>query len=257
MTKAAKLGHNMTGAQMSPEDTQKMVEYTERRPADVPGSAAELKRAREQMNREEGQIGSVPIPGSATGTLKSTFDKVLGNNPELPLDKLGERLAYERTGVRLHEAMIAKALACEGSGAELVPTLQQARTDDQAHMTLLRHATQTLSAEQAHMILLINAIGTLGADPTAMTPCADVVGVIGSGPLKVITDPRTNIAQALNAILTIELADNAAWELLIMLAEQSGHAKIARSFDNALVEEERHVNTIRSLLSRELGLSAS
>lgn len=240
MTKAAKLGHNMTGAQMSPEDTQKMVEYTERRPADVPGSAAELKRAREQMNREEGQIGSVPIPGSAKGMLKSTFDKVLGNNPELLLDKLGERLAYERTGVRLYEAMIAKALACEGSGAELVPTLQQIRND-----------------EQAHMILLINAIETLGADPTAMTPCANVVGVIGSGPLKVITDPRTNIAQALNAILTIELADNAAWELLIALAEQSGHAKIARSFDNALVEEERHVNTIRSLLSRELGLSAS
>lgn len=240
MTKAAKLGHNMTGAQMSPEDTQKMVEYTERRPADVPGSAAELKRAREQMNREEGQIGSVPIPGSAKGMLKSTFDKVLGNNPELLLDKLGERLAYERTGVRLYEAMIAKALACEGSGAELVPTLQQIRND-----------------EQAHMILLINAIETLGADPTAMTPCADVVGVIGSGPLKVITDPRTNIAQALNAILTIELADNAAWELLIALAEQSGHAKIARSFDNALVEEERHVNTIRSLLSRELGLSVS
>lgn len=240
MTKAAKLGHNMTGAQMSPEDTQKMVEYTERRPADVPGSAAELKRAREQMNREEGQIGSVPIPGSVKGMLKSTFDKVLGNNPELLLDKLGERLAYERTGVRLYEAMIAKALACEGSGAELVPTLQQIRND-----------------EQAHMILLINAIETLGADPTAMTPCADVVGVIGSGPLKVITDPRTNIAQALNVILTIELADNAAWELLIALAEQSGHAKIARSFDNALVEEERHVNTIRSLLSRELGLSAS
>src|SRR5690554_4750596 len=93
--------------------------------------------------------------------LKSAFDKVLGNNPELLLDKLGERLAYERTGVRLYEAMIAKALACEGSGAELVPTLQQIRND-----------------EQAHMILLINAIETLGADPTAMTPCADVVGAI-------------------------------------------------------------------------------
>src|SRR5690606_28846319 len=177
MNKAAKHGHDVTGAQESPEDKQKKVEDTERSHTDTPGSAAELKRAREQMNREEGQIGSVPIPGSAKGMLKSTFDKVLGNNPELLLDKLGERLAYERTGVRLYEAMIAKALACEGSGAELVPTLQQIRND-----------------EQAHMILLINAIETLGADPTAMTPCADVVGVIGSGPLKVITDPRTNIA---------------------------------------------------------------
>lgn len=238
MTKAAKLGHNMTGAQMSPDDTQSMVDYTERRPADVPGDAQELKRAREQMNREEGEIGSVPIPGSAKGMLKTTFDKMLGNNPEVLVDKLGERLAYERTGVRLYEALIAKTRACEGGGAELVPTLQQIRND-----------------EQAHMFLLINALETLGADPTAMTPGADVVGVLGSGPLKVITDPRTNMAQALNAILTIELADNAAWELLIKLAEQSGHAKIARSFDGALVEEERHVNTIRSLLSREMGLS--
>ena len=240
MTKAAKLGHNMTGAQMSPDDTQKMLDYTERRPADVPGSAQELKHAREQMNREEGQIGSVPVPGSAKGMLKSTFDKMLGNNPELLIDKLGERLAYERTGVRLYEALIAKAQAGEGGGAELVPTLQQIRND-----------------EQAHMFLLINAIETLGADPTAMTPCADVVGVIGSGPLKVVTDPRTNMAQALNAILAIELADNAAWELLIKLAEQSGHGKIAKSFAGALVEEERHVNTINSLLARELGLSAS
>lgn len=238
MTRSARLGHNMTGAQMSPDDTQSMVDYTERRPADVPGDARELKRAREQMNREEGEIGSVPVPGSARGMLKTTFDKMLGNNPEVLVDKLGERLAYERTGVRLYEALIAKALACDSGGAELVPTLQQIRND-----------------EQAHMFLLINAIETLGADPTAMTPGADVVGVLGSGPLKVITDPRTNMAQALNAILTIELADNAAWELLIKLAEQSGHPKIARSFDGALVEEERHVNTIRSLLARELGLS--
>lgn len=238
MTKAAKLGHNMTGAQMSPDDTQNMLDYTQRRPADVPGSAAELKQAREQMNREEGRIGSVPVPGSAKGMLKSTFDKMLGNEPELLVDKLGERLAYERTGVRLYEALIAKAQSSDGTGNELVPTLQQIRND-----------------EQAHMFLLINALETLGADPTAMTPGADVVGVIGSGPLKVVTDPRTSMAEALNAMLAIELADNAGWELLIKLAEQSGHPKIARTFDGALLEEERHVNTIRSLLMRELGVS--
>lgn len=238
MTKAAKLGHNMTGAQMSPDATQNMLDYTQRRPADVPGSAAELKQAREQMNREEGRIGSVPVPGSAKGMLKSTFDKMLGNEPELLVDKLGERLAYERTGVRLYEALIAKAQSSDGTGNELVPTLQQIRND-----------------EQAHMFLLINALETLGADPTAMTPGADVVGVIGSGPLKVVTDPRTSMAEALNAMLAIELADNAGWELLIKLAEQSGHPKIARTFDGALLEEERHVNTIRSLLMRELGVS--
>lgn len=240
MATSAKVGANMTGVQMSPKDTKSLLEAVEQILPDVPGDSKAIKAERIVRNEEADRIGSVPVPGSAKGMLKTTFDKVLGNNPELLVDKLGERLAYERTGVRLYEALIAKALACEGHGAELVPTLQQIRND-----------------EQAHMFLLINAIETLGADPTAMTPGADVVGVLGSGPLKVITDPRTNMAQALDAILTIELADNAAWEMLIKLAEQSGHAKIARTFDNALVEEERHVNTIRSLLSREMGLSAN
>ncbi|CEA02084.1 Ferritin-like domain protein [Pseudomonas saudimassiliensis] len=239
MNKAAKLGHNFTGAQMSPDDTAKMVEYVGERPADMPGDATDLARAREQMNREEGDVGSVPIPGSVKGMLKSTFDKMLGNNPEVLIDKLGERLAYERTGVRLYEALIAKAAACE-TGSELIPTLKQIRDD-----------------EEAHMFLLIEAIETLGADPTAQTPCADLTGVLGSGALKVITDPRTNLAQALNAMLTIELTDNAAWELLIKLADDSGHANIGSSFTHALTEEQRHLNTIRSLLARELGIAGA
>lgn len=237
MNKAAKLGHNFTGAQMSPEDTRKMVEYVDERPADMPGDASALAQAREQMKREEGAVGSVPIPGSVKGMLKSTFDKLLGNSPELLIDKLGERLAFERTGVRLYEALIAKAGAC-ATGSELIPTLKQIRDD-----------------EEAHMFLLIDALESLGADPTAQTPCADLAGVVGSGALKVITDPRTNLAQALNAMLTVELTDNAAWEMLIKLTDDGGHANIGSSFTHALTEEQRHLNTIRSLLARELGVS--
>jgi hypothetical protein len=64
------------------------------------------------------------------------------------------------------------------------------------------------------MFLLIDTLKQLGADPTVMTPSADVVGVIAQGPMQVLTDPRTNIAHCLIALLTVELADNAAWELL-------------------------------------------
>lgn len=77
-----------------------------------------------------------------------------------------------------------------------------------------------------------------------MTPCADVSGVIAMGVLQVISDPRTNLAQSLNTLLTAELADNAGWELLIDLANAGGHASLA--------EGQVHLETVRSWLKSEL-----
>lgn len=237
MVSSAKLGHNLTGAQMSPKDTEKMVEAAEHYPADVQGNASELMIARRNETAESGRIGSVPIPGSAKGMLKSTFEKMMGKNPEVLIDKLGERLAYERTGVRLYEAAIAKVQALDtGAGAppDLLTTLQKIRNE-----------------EEEHFHLLVAAVEKLGADPTAMTPSADVVGVIALGVVQVLTDPRTNISHALNALLTIELADNAAWELLIEMAESAGQKDIARSFAKALTQEEEHVALIKALLRQD------
>ena len=41
--------------------------------------------------------------------LKTALNKLTGVSPEMLIDKLGERLAFERTGVRLYEALLAKA----------------------------------------------------------------------------------------------------------------------------------------------------
>ncbi|MBF6622070.1 MAG: ferritin-like domain-containing protein [Pseudomonas stutzeri] len=235
MATAAKVGTNMTGVQMSPKDTKSLLEAVEQIRPDVPGNEKGAMLERVKRTEEAERIGSVPVPGSAKGMLKTTFDKALGKSPEILIDKLGERLAFERSGVRLYDAMIAKAKALEDANSDLIQVLKHIRDEEFEHMNLVREA-----------------IETLGADPTAMTPCADVAGVKSMGVMEVLTDPRTNVAQGMGALLTIELEDNAAWELLIELAEAGGHPNIAKSFHKAKEQEDDHLVKIKTLVRRDL-----
>ena len=234
MATSAKLGTNFTGVQMSPKDTKSLLEAVNDIHPDVPGDSKGMMLERANRAEEADRIGSVPVPGSAKGMIKSTFDMALGKSPELLVDKLGERLAFERNGVRLYEAMIAKARNLD-SGNDLVGVLQHIRDEEFEHMMLV-HA----------------AMEKLGADPTAQTPSADVAGVMAMGIMQVLTDPRTNVAQCMNALLTAELADNAAWELLIELAQAAGHPNIADSFVHAKTQEDDHLVKIKTLMRRDL-----
>ncbi len=235
MATSAKLGTNFTGVQMSPKDTKRLLDAVNEIHPDVPGDSRGIMLERTTRAEKADRIGSVPVPGSAKGMLKSTFDMALGKSPELLVDKLGERLAFERSGVRLYDAMIAKAKALEAAESDLVQVLQHIRDE-----------------EFEHMNIIADAIETLGADPTAQTPCADVVGVKAMGLMQVLTDPRTNVAQGLSALLTAELEDNAAWELLIELAEAGGHPRIAKGFHKAKEQEDDHLAKIKSLLRKDL-----
>lgn len=239
MTRSSPLGLNRTGTQMSPEDTKRQIEATEQFPPDVPGDATRITVERVRFIREQEaadeQIGSVPPPGTIKGVLKTGVDMLMGKRPELFIDKLGERLGYERTGVRLYEAFLAKVEAAPDARPEVLQTLRDIQRQEAEHMHLLRET-----------------IETLGADPTTVTPCAHVAGTMAQGIIQVLTDPRTNMAQCLNAMLTLELTDNAAWELLIELAEQANHPHIAASFKEPLLHEEEHLVTIKTLLREEL-----
>jgi len=100
--------------------------------------------------------------------------------------------------------------------------------------------------ELAHFQLLSEAIRTLGGDPTSMTPCADVAAMAASGFMQVLNDPRTTLAQCLNAMLAVELADNAGWELLAGLADEAGQSDLAGRCLGALGQEQRleHIRII-------------
>ena len=95
--------------------------------------------------------------------------------------------------------------------------------------------------EARHFGLIAECIEKLGGDPTAQTPCADVTGVESSGLMQVVTDPKTTVNQSLHALLVAELADNAAWEELIVLAKALGQDEMVQRFEEALGEEREHL----------------
>ena len=64
-----------------------------------------------------------------------------------------------------------------------------------------------------------------------------------------MSDPRTTVAQSLQAVLTAELADNDGWQMLQDLTEQLGHAELAEQCSEALEQEQEHLENVRAWLS--------
>jgi ferritin-like metal-binding protein YciE len=77
------------------------------------------------------------------------------------------------------------------------------------------------------------------------------------GLLQVVSDPRTTIAQCLNALLTAELVDYAGWELLIQLCEQMGQDDWASRFRQALAQESEHKELVQGWLQSMVLAEAS
>ncbi len=219
---------NRTGIDMSPVDSQTMIDTAEKTPPSSSGDESALAALDSTYIREAEPVGSVPVPGTLKGLAEATLNKLGGRNPEVFIDKLGERLAFERTGTRLYDYLITK---CEATNAESkisIDTLKRFRRE-----------------EAQHFKLVAKTLESLGADPTAQTPGADVSAVASSGVLKVLSDPRTSVPQSLEAILTAELVDNAGWELLSKLAGEMGLSDLETDFRSALAEEAQHVMQIR------------
>lgn len=235
MHKPTDIGTNRTGIAASPIDgrrTEEGAQIDAAMPLD--GPALEAERVR--FSREAYPLGSVPPPGSVKGVIKTTVQALKGHKATVFLDKLGERIAFERTGSRLYEALLAKFEAASvHEGGPTRAELEHIRDEERQHFAWLREA----------MI-------QLGGDPTAMTPSADVVAVASLGWVQVLTDPRTTLTQALDIILVAELADNDGWSMLIDLADGLGQDELARRFRIALDEENEHVAKVRSWLATAL-----
>ena len=152
-----------------------------------------------------------------------------GVKPQVFIDKLAERAAYERGGTRLYDALIVKFQA----------------TGDSTSGATLEELTEIRADELAHFHLLVEAIRKLGGDPTAQTPSADIVGVETMGLMQVLNDPRTTFTDCLNAMLIAELTDVDAWNLLANLAEGIGEDELAQRFREALLQENKHLQQVR------------
>ena len=265
---ATSFGANRTGAKMSPLDTGTMAAAADEASPEVLILTPVMDAAKVAYAMEADAIGSVPPPLSLKGVAKAGMAALKGAAPSVFVDKLGERLAFERSGTRLYEALIIKYQAAQEQGTEALPPAAEAVKglpgvdvllevlDEDPLATL----TRIRDEELAHFQMLCDCMQRMGGDPTAMTPCADVAGVATSGILQVVTDPRTTLAQALTAILSAEVTDQAGWELLEVLAKEVGQPDLATSCHGALEQEQEHVAIIRSwlahMLSREAGTAA-
>lgn len=229
MATATQIGMNRTGVKTAPGEIEEMLEAVERsRPS--PGDETEFAKLRASFIEEADPVGTVPPPATLKGVAKAGMEKLAGERPEVLIDKLGERMAFERGGTRLYDSLIIKYKAMR----------------EQAPFVSLEVLEQFREAEARHFALCANALEYMGADPTAQTPCADVIGVEAAGLMQVMDDPRTTLPQCLNAILVAELADNAGWELLIKLAEEADQEDMAENFRSALTEERRHLEQIKT-----------
>jgi rubrerythrin len=232
------VGMNRTGVQMSPIDSKAMLEDdgSVRGEGGDEGASAELRSA---YIAESDGVGSVPLPGTVSGAMAMGVAMLKGDSPQILLDKLGERLAFERTGTRLYDALITK---CD------------VMLDDQISMTIAD--LEGIRADEArHFLMLSDAIESLGGDPTSQTPSADMVGVEAMGLVQVLNDPRTSLAQSLHAIVTAELSDKAGWETLIALADEHELSDMVNDFTLALDQEREHLALVQTWYEEAIGLT--
>lgn len=225
-------GMNKTGIDMSPMDVKELLNGTRSSHPTSEGDADTLASYRAPYYKEADPIGNVPVPGTLKGAAKTGMQKLMAKKPEVLIEKLGARLAFERTGTRLYEALLGKC---------------QARPDECGELPM-DQLREFRDHEARHFTMVWEAMKTLGADPTAVTPEADVNGVASIGLMQILTDPRTSVAQSLHAIHIAELADHDGWELLVHLAGEFGQEEMAANFGLALAEEERHLATIRDVM---------
>jgi ferritin-like protein len=229
------MGMNRTGLKASPLVADELLELMEMQD-DVPAPAIDADALRRAYRDEAEPVGSVPPPASLKGVFGAAKEALSGHRMHVLLDKLGERAAYERAGVRLYDAMLRKVDGADDLPPGLsVAALREIRDD-----------------EASHFGLLVDAIERLGGDPTTQTPCADVAAVQGMGLMQAMNDPRTTTPQALQTLLAAELIDVASWELLVSLADGFGQDELANRFNLAHARELEHEEKVRGWLAATL-----
>lgn len=224
-------GYNRTGAEFAALKSHSSVLEAEKYHPTQAGNARNLIHLRQTYIAEAEPLGTVATPTSIRGLYVSGGQKFKGKELEIFIDKLGERLAFERAGARLYEALIGKfEMRVRQAAFFSIDTLKAFHEDELNHLELVRQSIQKL-----------------GADPTAITPSADVGSTLSQGLFQVVTDPRTSLAQSVQALLIAELTDHDGWELLIKLSQELDFKELSFQFKNSFLEEKNHLDQIRDL----------
>ncbi|MGH8226745.1 MAG: ferritin-like domain-containing protein [Steroidobacteraceae bacterium] len=206
----------------------------------------EFGQARADFVSDADPIGTMPAPTTAKGVAKSGIEMLKGGRPQVFIDKLAERAAFERGGTRLYDSLLVKLRNAGSSNGSGKGKGKGTSTGSVPNGMTEARVLEIRKDEAAHFALASECIERLGGDPTAETPSADLVSVETLGFVQAISDARTSLGQSLHVVLAAELIDHAAWELLIELARGVGQDKQLPRFQEALRDEQGHLRDVRS-----------
>ena len=217
MAQSLKKLQNRTGGKLSPQNLAKTMDASEKYGPSSKGDAQTLNEIRELYADRDAVVGSMPPPAGIKQGAAIIGNSLAGKDLNVLVDKLSERLGFERTGTRLYEGLISKCqLKGELPGGPSVRELQHIRNEELEHFHLIKRT-----------------IEELGGDPTVVTPCANTSAVASEGICKVITDPRTTMLQSLEAILIAELRGNEGCAMLSDRCDEPGWNKLAGLSEDA------------------------
>jgi rubrerythrin len=215
-----RIGNNRTGLAGAPERHGMLDVPPELGPTSR-GTAEQIAAVRIRYAREGGPPGTMPR------------EPLVAKELLLLLDLLGARLAFERGGVRLYDALISKHDAYGGfvDGPER------------------RDLVQLRDEEHAHARMLEGLITEIGGDATAVTPCANREVITSRGICDVLVDPRTSLLDGLESIVVAELADREQWIGLVDIARDMNREDLARAFIDAQTTEDEHLSKVRAWIA--------
>ncbi len=155
-------------------------------------------------------------------------------NPEKLIDLLQERLAFERTGVKLYDRVLLMMRASqEPQVLGMVDTMQAYRDEEAEHQEWLE--------EQ---------IRALGGDEHGESVRARLVATESRGIEEVILHKDVELQHLFHALMAAELVDNAGWDLLVALAEEADDDDALDALSLRQAEEEDHLEYLRQTMAR-------
>lgn len=146
------------------------------------------------------------------------------------IDRISERIAYERIVIRLYDTIL----------------LKHSEATHRDHLPPYELIKQFHQEEVAHYRLLCEVMRKLGGDPNAITASGNRETVAAHGWIEVVTHPDSTFDQCLHILHLAELGDSDSWELLTEFAEAQGLQELASKFRSCQAEEDNHLLNVRN-----------
>lgn len=138
-------GTNRSGSTLNPSLIQTQLAFAESVAATPVQGSENIKTVRMQYIAHADVVGSpAPLLNQDSALGKALSER--GLEAQIFADKLGQRLAFERSGVRLYEALMDKVLATEFAGKpELTADIGHICQEETEHFLMLKNIMEYLA----------------------------------------------------------------------------------------------------------------